>query len=77
MYDAIRPLLFKLDPETAHNVTFSVTRCAQSTPGVLKLLRSNYQVGKPSLTTNILGMQFANPLGIAAGFDKNGVLRVH
>ncbi len=72
MYDAIRPLLFKLDPETAHNVTFSLARCAQTTPGALAMLRSKYQFDKPSLRTNLLGLDFANPLGIAAGLDKNG-----
>lgn len=72
MYDAIRPLLFKLDPETAHNVVFSLAKSAQHTPGALALLRSSYQVSYPSLQTNVFGLEFANPLGVAAGFDKNG-----
>lgn len=72
MYDAIRPILFKLDPETAHNVTFSLARSAQAAPGVLSLLRSNYQIDTPKLSTTLFGLEFANPVGVAAGFDKNG-----
>ncbi|MDO9047518.1 MAG: quinone-dependent dihydroorotate dehydrogenase [Methylobacter sp.] len=67
LYPLLRPLLFTLDPETAHEVT-------------LKLLNAVYISGLPKLIypkidnkpVNVMGLDFKNPVGLAAGLDKNG-----
>jgi dihydroorotate dehydrogenase len=66
MYDLIRPLLFALDAETAHGVTLYALDVAQ---------RSNFLhlIAKPpaELPTTAFGIRFPNPVGLAAGLDKN------
>ncbi|MDA0684072.1 MAG: quinone-dependent dihydroorotate dehydrogenase [Bacteroidetes bacterium] len=69
MYSSLRSALFTLGPETAHNVASLAARFSQKcTPF---LLDSMYQYAHPSLHQEILGKTFANPVGLAAGFDKN------
>lgn len=69
MYSAFRSALFALGPETAHNVASLSARFAQScTPF---LLDSMFEYAHPALHQEILGKTFANPVGLAAGFDKN------
>lgn len=68
----VKPLLFKLDAEQAHNITHQFAQIA-SKSSLLRLLAYviyNYQ--SPKLTQNIWGLKFRNPIGLAAGFDKNG-----
>ncbi len=67
----IRPVLFLFSPETIHRLTSSFLRCAFAVPGVLPLVRRCYQVKHEALETEILGLHFENPVGLAAGFDKN------
>jgi dihydroorotate dehydrogenase len=67
LYPLLRPALFSLDPETAHNVTLKLLKAANQT-GLTKLIASN-QVDKP---VTVMGLEFKNPLGLAAGLDKNG-----
>ena len=66
MYDILRPLLFKLDAETAHRATLYALGVAQ---------RSNFAqwIAKPpaDLPTKVFGITFPNPVGLAAGLDKN------
>ena len=62
-YPLIRPLLFALDPEMAHRAAIAALRS-----GVLRAL----PVVDSSLRRRVLGLDFPNPIGIAAGFDKNG-----
>ncbi|MDE2995632.1 MAG: quinone-dependent dihydroorotate dehydrogenase [Bacteroidota bacterium] len=69
MYSRFRSALFALGPETAHNVASLSARFAQSATPFL--LDSMYQFAHPSLHQEILGKTFANPVGLAAGFDKN------
>lgn len=64
-YSLFRPLLFGLDPETAHCVTFSALDKAHR----LGLLPAHPLVCKPR---KIMGLEFPNPVGLAAGLDKNG-----
>jgi len=68
----VKPLLFKLDAEQAHNIThhFAQTATKSSLLRLLAYLIYNYQ--SPKLTQNIWGLKFRNPIGLAAGFDKNG-----
>lgn len=71
MYEyLIKPVLFRLDPETAHDVMRSVCRVA-NVPIVSRMLRSVFGVDDPRLRVNLAGLSFANPIGLAAGFDKN------
>jgi dihydroorotate dehydrogenase len=67
VYPLIRPLLFQFDPETAHNLTLSALRRLHQT-GLLKTLVPKV----PDLPTQVMGITFPNPVGLAAGLDKNG-----
>src|SRR6266446_4975408 len=66
----IRPLLFSLDPERAHRVTIELLRGASHFDLALRVLRF-FQ--PPSKTKTLFGLNFPNPIGLAAGLDKNGV----
>jgi dihydroorotate dehydrogenase, subfamily 2 len=66
----VRPLLFSLDPETAHRFTIELLRVASHFDPALRLLRSCQRPSKPK---TIFGLTFPNPIGLAAGLDKNGV----
>jgi len=67
----IRPILFLLSPETIHHLLISFLRLAFRIPGILPLVKSCYHLKDKSLETEFLGMSFSNPVGLAAGFDKN------
>lgn len=74
MYQNIlRPLLFLFDPETVHHATFRLIKLIHRL-GFAKLIRSLYQVNDPSLKRNVFGIDFPNPVGLAAGFDKDAKL---
>lgn len=66
-------ILLKLPAETAHNLALSGLRVAQATPLAGALAR-RYRSEEASLSQALLGQRFANPVGLAAGFDKNGVV---
>jgi dihydroorotate dehydrogenase len=70
-YDTLKPLLFALPPETAHRATHRLLRGIQHTP-VEDALRERYAVEDDRLHTEAFGLDFENPVGVAAGFDKNG-----
>ena len=70
----IRPLLFLLNPERAHQFTFAFLRFFSSIPGVKSILHAVYEINDPRLERKILGLTFQNPIGLAAGFDKDGRL---
>lgn len=67
LYPFLRPLLFKLDAETAHHVTLHALKLTEQS-GLSGLLGGT-SVEKP---VNVMGLTFKNPLGLAAGLDKNG-----
>ncbi|MEI8207772.1 MAG: quinone-dependent dihydroorotate dehydrogenase [Methylococcales bacterium] len=67
LYPFLRPILFSLDPETAHEVTLKLLNTANAT-GISKLIYPTIQ-DKP---VNVMGLDFKNPVGLAAGMDKNG-----
>ncbi|NEU59124.1 quinone-dependent dihydroorotate dehydrogenase [Halorussus sp. MSC15.2] len=69
-YQLVKPLLFGLPAETAHDVVHAGMRAAQGTP-VTDVLRNRYFVDDDRLRTDAFGQQFSNPVGVAAGFDKN------
>lgn len=68
----IRPLLFLFDPEFIHHFTAWAMRLAGRTPGLRNMLRSSLSYRHSSLEREVLGIKFANPVGLAAGFDKDG-----
>ncbi|MBF0693529.1 MAG: quinone-dependent dihydroorotate dehydrogenase [Flavobacterium sp.] len=70
----IRPLLFCFDPEKVHYFTFSMIRTAFKIPGVAALSRSLYKVEDKRLEREVFGLKFKNPVGLAAGFDKDAKL---
>jgi dihydroorotate dehydrogenase len=73
LYDAAKPVLFRLSPETAHRSVHQLLGVAQRTP-LLGLLSRRYTVSDERLATTVFGQQFPNPVGVAAGFDKNAEL---
>ena len=70
----IRPILFLFDPEKVHYFTFSLIRILCKIPFVASVIRSLYQVKNKKLERKLFGLTFINPVGLAAGFDKNAVL---
>lgn len=71
MYRFFRPLLFCLQPETIHHLTMRLLRCLHYVPGARALLRAIYTRRSPALEREVLGLKFPNPIGLAAGFDKD------
>jgi dihydroorotate dehydrogenase len=69
----IRPLLFCFDPERIHHVSFKAISVL-NTLGFGKIFRSLYQVNDPCLERELFGLTFKNPVGLAAGFDKDAKL---
>lgn len=70
----IRPILFCFDPEKVHYFTFSLIRIVSKIPGFSFLFRAMYEVKDSRLETEVFGLKFKNPVGLAAGFDKDAVL---
>ncbi|MDC9721323.1 MAG: quinone-dependent dihydroorotate dehydrogenase [Urechidicola sp.] len=70
----IRPLLFLFDPEKVHHFTFSLLKFVFKIPFVSSIVKKIYAVEHPNLERNLFGLTFKNPVGLAAGFDKNAVL---
>ncbi len=73
MYEFIRPLLFRLDAEQAHNLTLTLLRIAGNFPVTNYILSKLFYVSDPCLDVEAFGIHFKNPTGLAAGYDKNGV----
>ena len=72
MYKSIiRPLLFQLNPETVHHLVVKAIKVGFKVPGVALLTRKCCSVSHPNLQRTIFGLTFSNPVGLAAGFDKN------
>ncbi len=67
----IRPLLFLLPPESAHHFTFSTLKLLLSIPGLKQIFRSLYVFESSELERELFGIKFKNPVGLAAGFDKD------
>jgi len=75
MYKSIiRPILFRFDPEKIHHFTFGSIRFLHKIPGVPALLNAIYEVNDPRLEREVFGLRFKNPVGLAAGLDKDAKL---
>jgi dihydroorotate dehydrogenase len=70
----IRPLFFCFDPEKVHYFTFSLIRFSNKIPGVSYLMKSLYAVNDKRLEREVFGLKFKNPVGLAAGLDKDATL---
>lgn len=70
----VRPILFLFDPEKVHYFTFSIVKLMHKIPFVPSIIRAIYQVNDKNLERKLFGLTFKNPVGLAAGFDKNAVL---
>lgn len=70
----LRPIFFSFDPEKIHHFTFSLIKFTSKIPGFKSIYRSLYVVDDSRLERKLFGLTFKNPVGLAAGFDKNAVL---
>ena len=66
----VRPFLFALDPETAHELAITGLRVASRVDFILRRLKTFRPPEKPK---SVFGVSFPNPIGLAGGFDKNGL----
>jgi dihydroorotate dehydrogenase len=74
MYKSIiRPFLFKKDPEQAHHLTFNLLKNISAIPGVPSIIRAKYLVTDKRLEREVFGITFKNPVGLAAGLDKDAI----
>jgi dihydroorotate dehydrogenase len=67
----VRPFLFLFSPESVHDFVVGFLKTVLRLWVLRKIVRSVYTVSDKSLERNLLGMRFSNPVGLAAGFDKN------
>jgi dihydroorotate dehydrogenase len=72
LYPLVRPLLFRFDAETVHEGTLSLAAYLGRHAWGRHALNSLFAVDEPSLHTQVAGLDFVSPVGLAAGFDKNG-----
>lgn len=70
----ILPLLFRFDAETIHHFATSTLKLLLAVPGMSALCRKVYTIDDPRLARTVFGLTFPNPVGLAAGFDKNAEL---
>ena len=71
--DAVRPLLFRFDPEGVHHATMKACAAAGSSSVVRALAGSMFGTPRDArLATTVAGIHFPNPVGLGAGYDKNG-----
>lgn len=70
----IRPLLFKFDPEKVHHFTFESLKALFKIPGASTFINNQFKVEDIRLEREVFGLKFKNPVGLAAGFDKNAQL---
>lgn len=71
MYPLFRRLLFNLDPEQAHSLTLSLMRLVGAVPPLRGWLHRQFAM--PQKPVQVFGLTFANPVGLAAGYDKDGL----
>ena len=72
MYKLIRPLLFCLSPERIHDIVIGLLKFISYIPFSGTIMRLFFDYNNPKLEREVFGIKFKNPVGLAAGFDKNG-----
>lgn len=70
----IKPIFFSQDPEEVHYKVFSAIKKSAKIPGVSGIVRSMFSVKSPKLEREVFSLKFPNPVGLAAGFDKDAKL---
>ena len=70
----LKPILFLFDPELIHHISFFIIKIFVNIPGVKYLTKKNFSITSKSLEREVFGIKFPNPVGLAAGFDKNAEL---
>ena len=68
----LKPILFRFNPETAHNILFYGLSVLRHVPFARSIIRAIYKKESPSLEKEVFGLKFPNPVGLAGGLDKNG-----
>ncbi len=71
-YQIIKKVLFNFEPETAHTMVGLGLKSLAYAPTILRHLKNHYFIENPALSQKLFGREFKNPVGLAAGFDKNG-----
>jgi len=71
MYSFVKPLLFKLDPEHAHDIAMSKLQKISAIPFASRQVERMFGAKVPDLPTQCMGLQFRHPVGLAAGLDKD------
>lgn len=74
IYKALKPILFTQDPEKIHHIVSNLSEIVSSLPGSKYLLKPFNSPDNPKLSTSIANLKLTNPVGLAAGFDKNAKL---
>ena len=70
----IRPILFLFDPEAIHHFVFGLLSAVGKIPGAFPLMKALFGYRDPRLEKDLFGIRFPNPVGLAAGFDKDAKL---
>lgn len=70
----LRPLLFQFDPEAVHHFSFDSLKFFNKLPGISNVLKKTFTIDDKRLEREVFGLKFKNPVGLAAGFDKNAEL---
>ena len=73
MYKILRPILFRFDPENTHNRILRLLALASASRLGRGLLEKAYTYDDARLETEVIGLRFRNPVGLSAGYDKEGV----
>jgi dihydroorotate dehydrogenase len=71
MYQLLKPFLFQFEPEKIHYFVTGTLKTLNRIWGVVSLQKKVFQVNDPRLEREVFGLRFKNPVGLAAGFDKN------
>lgn len=74
LYSSIlKPIFFRMDPEKAHHLVLDGLETGSKVPGMNGIMHAMYGVAEsPELATDLFGLHFSHPIGLAAGLDKNG-----
>lgn len=74
MYSILKPILFRIQPEQAHYLTFDALKMMGSCPPLEWMVQAIYDESKPSDSVELFGLRFKNRIGLAAGLDKDALL---
>jgi len=73
LYDLLRPIIFRLSPERAHSITLALLRAGGAVTPARWLLRWTFRPARSGPAVQAFGLTFPNPVGLAAGYDKDGL----